>query len=286
MITRRRFMMLSACAAASPSLAAEPIEWHGTGLGADMSLKLWTDQKTATAAISGVIKIIDRVERAFSLYDPMSDLSRLNRDKIIETNKDFDQLLDHIETVHNWTDGYFDPSVQSIWGARAVLRHHWRDVQRTQHSVILAPQQSLTFNGIAQGYATDLAQELFNKLGLTRVLINLGEYSALGGPFKIGISDPLVGIFDIETLQSNAIATTSPFAMFSNKGGHIVNPKNSQKPRFSTLSVVHPSAALADGLSTALVFATDADIEKCLDRPNGPSAVIARRLTGDVVRFS
>jgi DNA-binding NarL/FixJ family response regulator len=61
---------------------------------------------------------------------------------------------------------------------------------------------------------------------------------------------------------------------------------NTNTPRCPTLSVVHQNATYADGLSTGLVFADDAEIKKCLSVKNGPACVVGRRNSGEVVRFT
>ena len=81
MINRRRFITITACALATPTWAAGPIEWRGFGLGSDLSLKLWCDPELAQRAIAEVEQIIKTVESTFNIYNPVSDLSRLNREK-------------------------------------------------------------------------------------------------------------------------------------------------------------------------------------------------------------
>ncbi len=286
MMNRRRFLTVSACTLAGPVSAGSPFEWRGYGLGSDLSIKLWTDQKTADIAFLRIQSIIQQVEAAFSIYDPLSELSRLNLQKSIIASDMFLDLAACVDEVHNLTNGYFDPSVQALWNDVDAVPKSWTSIQRIKKAFEIGPEQFLTFNGIAQGYAAELAKSELRSMGLSRVLVNLGEFASIGGPFKIGISDPDVDLIDVVSIQNAAIATSSPWAMQTKLGGHILNPVNTNRPRFTTLSVVHQSATFADGLSTGLVFADDAEIKKCLSDKNGPTCVVGRRDNGEVVKFT
>ena len=285
MINRRRFITITACALATPTWAAGPIEWRGFGLGSDLSLKLWCDPELAQRAIAEVEQIIKTVETTFSIYNPASDLSRLNREKSLHMSPLFARLLEYCDAAHSMTNGYFDPSVQSVWSGGGNATDRWSNIVRDDQKILLGPQHALTFNGIAQGFATDLAKSALSDLGLSRVLVNLGEFAGLGGPFAIGVSDPDAGLIDIETIENMTIATSSPWAMHVGNSGHIINPVTGAPPNFTTLRVIHDSAAMADGLSTGLVFATDQLLQSCIDAPMGPKSIIGRRTSGEIVRF-
>ena len=77
--------------------------------------------------------------------------------------------------MHRATGGAFDPSVQPLWqalarggdveAARALTG--WERVTIGQ-DITLAPGQALTFNGIAQGFATDVVTDLLASRGFGR----------------------------------------------------------------------------------------------------------------------
>jgi len=66
---------------------------------------------------------------------------------------------------------------------------------------------------------------------------------------------------------------------------HWIAPATGAPPNFTTLSVIHDSAAMADGLSAGLVFATDQLLQLCIDAPMGPKSIIGRRTSGEIIRF-
>jgi FAD:protein FMN transferase len=264
---RRRFLKIAAAALAwPPGQAVAETLWQGTALGAEVSLLLRGAPGAAKAAIAGTLDILRRMEAEFSLFDPASSLSRLNRAGTLAASADFRALCAASGAVHRLSKGYFDPTVQSLWQARASGRDEgaarasigWEKVSAGA-VVRLLPGQEITFNGIAQGYATDRVKAFLARCGFGPALIDIGEFAALGGPFDIGISDPDFGLLGRRHLTDSAIATSSPAAMTLASGSHILNPFGGAA-LWSTVSVEAETATLADGLSTALVFMDSASI--------------------------
>lgn len=261
---RRRFLQIAAAAIAVPGRAMAETTWQGVALGADVSVTLRGTGAGAEAAIAGAQEILRQMEAEFSLFDPESSLSRLNRDGRITPTRDFRAICEASGLAHRLTGGIFDPTVQPLWRARAAGRDEsaarqsigW-DRITFDDQIRLAEGQAITFNGIAQGYATDRVRDHLALMGFGSVLVNIGEFAALGGPFDIGIADPEFGMLGRRHLVKTAVATSSPYAMRLAGGSHILGPRG-EAPLWSTVSVEAGRATLADALSTALVF---------LDRP-------------------
>lgn len=260
-MNRRRFLCISAAMAATPAWSVTH-SWQGRALGADVSLKIKGPREVAILALQQVQRQLIEIERLFSLHDPSSALVELNRTGSL-SNPDvrFTQLMQAADVAHIATDGLFDPTIQPLWralasdgdtdAASAVIG--WDRVLFDPGHIQLDQGQALTFNGIAQGFATDLVTAQLAVLGLTDTLVNIGEYRALGGPWRLGISDPTHGRLGMRTLDGNAIATSSPAAMLLGDHAHILH--RDITPRWSTVSVEAVTATLADGLSTALCLA-------------------------------
>ena len=262
---RRRFLQIVAASLAVPGTARAELVWQGVALGADAELRLTGDRRRAEAALAGLPALLARVEAWCSLYRP-SELTRLNNEGRVIPSPGFADLVAMADDLHRLTDGLFDPTVQPLWqalatgGDVAVARAGigWGRV-RLGAEIRLDPGQALTFNGLAQGHATDLVRDHLAAHGFTSALVNIGEYAALGGPFRLGIADPVAGMLAESVLTQGALAVSSPQAMQIGGQGHILHPQG-QPPRWSTVAVEADSAALADGLSTALVFADRAQI--------------------------
>ncbi|MHA6324628.1 FAD:protein FMN transferase [Roseivivax sp. CAU 1753] len=263
---RRRFLTLAATFACAPRLAVAGT-WRGFALGADVSVQLDGPRAEVSAMLADIPVILDRVEAAFSIYRAGSEVSRLNRDGWLRPSPLFRQLTDLADTAHRLTGGGFDPTVQPLWRALAEGRDPtaaraaigWGRVRRGD-AVQLAPGQALTFNGIAQGFATDLVSDHLADRGASGALIDIGEHRALGGPFRLGLSDPAHGLLGMRTLRGGAVATSSPGALRLGHAAHILSPDGAV-PRWSTISIEAPRATMADALSTAAVFMDAAQLQ-------------------------
>ena len=266
MIGRRRFMAIAASFAATPALAQRHT-WAGRAFGANATIELHGPADAAKAVLAKVRATIADVEGLFSLYEPSSALVKLNATGKLHAPARFEKLMHLSDAAYHLTEGLFDPTVQPLWRAlaengdvsNARAQIGWGRVQLHGGFVHLEAGQALTFNGIAQGFATDLVAEILEAHGFTHTLINIGEYRALGGPWRLGVADPVHGLLAERTLNTSAIATSSPLATPIGPDGHIVHPL--QTPHWSSVSVEAESAAMADALSTGLVLA-DLDLVK------------------------
>jgi thiamine biosynthesis lipoprotein len=272
MITRRRFLAISAAALALPA-RAEPVRWRGYAMGAEVSLTLEAPEDQAKAALEKVRAILRDTEALFSLYAPSSRLSQLNATgRLDQPSAGFTELLKMCNQAHSLTTGRFDPTVQPLWQALAQGRNPdpakrligWQRVRHSKTQVTLAPGQALTFNGIAQGYATDLVSAALKRAGLTRVLVNIGEYHGTGRDWQIGVADPSHGRPD----QT-----------------HILDPLG-QAPKWSTVSVEADTAAMADALSTAFCHASPDEITATLRATPGHPKALCVAPSGTLHRFS
>ncbi|WP_147113902.1 FAD:protein FMN transferase [Tateyamaria sp. syn59] len=260
MMDRRRFLAVAACFAATPALAQRH-GWAGRAFGAKVSIELHGPADVAGPALQEARALIAEIEGLFSLYDPASELAKLNAKGARKVPARFTDLMRIADAAHQVTGGLFDPTVQPLWRAlvdggdveAAQAGIGWDQVTRQGSYVTIAPGQALTFNGIAQGFATDLVSDMLRARGFERTLVNVGEHRGTGGPWRLGLSDPSHGMLAMRTIENRAVATSSPMATPVGPNGHIVH--SVQLPRWSTVSVEADTAAMADALSTGLVLA-------------------------------
>ncbi len=270
MLTRRRFIAISALLA--PSLAlAQGRDLHietGIALGATVTLRLQHPDAPRLAALA--MAELRRLEHIFSLYKPTSALCRLNRDGRLDLPPF--ELLDCLTlagSVHNASGGRFDPTVQPLWQAEALARERgtlladsdraailhqigWQGLAFAPEAVTLRPGMALTLNGIAQGFIADRVAALLARHGLARALVDTGEMLALPEgtwPVRLATGEEVA-------LSGRALATSAPLGMtFSGDGAssHILDPKTGRPtiPSWHAITISASSAALADALSTA-----------------------------------
>lgn len=261
MMKRRRFLALSAAFACAPTLSRADT-WSGRALGADVSVTLHGPREMTQKALADVPRLLVNFEQTFSLFQPTSSLSKLNMmGRLRNPNALMRALMRRADQAHALTAGLFDPTVQPVWDAlargrdvtRAKEAIGWHRVRSSDDMIELQTGQALTFNGIAQGFATDVMRLLLARHGATHALVNIGEQAAMGGPFTLGLEDPDHGHLGTRELRDMAIATSSPAAMTLGDRAHILGPRG-ENPIWSTVSIEAQSATLADALSTAAVF--------------------------------
>jgi thiamine biosynthesis lipoprotein len=286
---RRRFLQILAASALPLSIGrdAAAATWAGLAFGADCSVTL--SGPGAEAYLAALPQRLAEIERHFSLYDPHSALSRLNATGVLsDPAPEMRAILSFCDRLHRATGGRFDPTVQPLW--RALAEGHDPAAARAAigwgrvtlgDTIRLGAGQTLTLNGVAQGFAADLVRADLAAAGFTHALVNLGEFAALGGPWHLAVADPQWGEVAIRSLNGTAIATSSPAATLVGGQSHIIDPHGGQ-PLWSTVSVQADSAALADGLSTALCLATEAEARTIRAGLPGIGAITLIARNGDL----
>lgn len=282
LMTRRRLIAISAAFAVLPAIAradgGTARLWTGQALGARASIRL--DHPDGEAVAARVMAEIGRLEDILSLYRPESALSRLNREGHLAAPPfELLECLSLAGAVHQASGGRFDPTVQPLWALWAeaaakgrrpdakslegVLRKTgWGRVELDAAAITLRPGTALTLNGIGQGYVADRVAALLETEGLTDILIDTGEFRALGGQPQGGEWPLRLETGERVALRQRALATSAPLGTTFDQGGrdgHILDPETGMPARsqWRSVSISAPSAAIADALATAACLMPD-----------------------------
>ena len=290
-LDRRRFLTIIAgtlgwplAQAAGPSAPAMTT-WRGVLMGAEVSILLGgADQPRTAAAVQDCAAAAQRLEGLFSLQRPDSTIAHLNAHGVVaDPPADFRALITTAQSLSALTDGAFDATVQPLWrlysahfarvgngagpslaavaAARACVDFRRLSIDDTGIGFTQGGM-ALTLNGIAQGYITDQIAALLRARGFSQVLINMGEHYALGShpsgrPWQLAIRDPQQPLSVLKTLplRDAALATSGGDGLRFDTAGHfhhLFDPTTgASTTRYLSVSVSHPRATLADGLSTA-----------------------------------
>ena len=295
-LTRRRFISIAAAAGltSTTAQASSVARWRGAALGARAEIFLTgLTEQDARPIFASIETELERLERIFSLYQPESAIVRLNRDGYLaEPPAELLQLCSLVSVLHRNSKGAFDPTVQPLWNylASVVVTGGTPDPNRIGEALDLVdwtklevnssrisfarPGMAITLNGVAQGYITDRIAAKLRSVGLTDVLVDVGEIvasgkAADGKPWQVGIAphDDTDVVARI-TLSDRALATSAPLGTVldpAGKLGHIINPKAGLvSSKLRQVSVSATSASVADGLSTAICAAGPACAEEVL----------------------
>jgi thiamine biosynthesis lipoprotein len=242
----------------------------------------------------------DRVVELCNLYDPASELSRLNAqaaEKPVTCSPELWRLLLEARKAYLFSDGLFDITAKplmDLWGfyrkrgdtapseaeiAAAMSKVGldkviFNNVDRTVKFTV--PGMSLDLGGIAKGYAVDRAFDAVEKLGIRSGVIDLGgNLRLLPKPppgqtaYRVGIRNPQKNgelLNDVLELCNVSLSTSGDYERFVTLGGvrygHIMNPQTGRPTQDpGSVTVVAPSAMLADWLSTS-VFLGGRDLAK------------------------
>lgn len=256
---------------------AGPLQMHAAAdlaFGTVVSIKvLHHDARQAELAMADALAQVRMVDGLMSIYRTGSEVHTLNRDGgLNRPNPHLLAVLNEAGRLSRLTNGAFDITVQPLWAlARQGMNRMpalpligWRRMSVNAVGVTLQPGMAITLNGIAQGYAVDLARAALQARGIRHALIDTGEFGALGRgkegqPWTLGIRDPrredaYAGVLQMD---SRAIATSGDYATaftsdFSEH--HIFDPATGASPvELAAVTVAAPSGVLADGLSTAFM---------------------------------
>lgn len=277
---------------------------RGQALGTRVLITAYhADPGAANRGIEAALAAIERVENLMSLFRPESQLSRLNRTGCIERpDPDLVRVLRYAAELSERTGGAFDVTVQPLWFcyqkaaghgrlpteaeiASALASVDWRDLQVTDDALRLArPGMAVTLNGIAQGFAADVAAAALRAHGIEHALIDSGEFGVVGakpaqGDWQIGIKHPREEreLLGLSAVRGRCLATSGDYeTVFSpdRRYNHIFDPHTGRSPgELASVSVLAPTAMEADGLSTALFLVGCEQGERLLDEFPGADAL-------------
>jgi thiamine biosynthesis lipoprotein len=316
LITRRRFITLTAAAVGLPialhyaGTSTQLARWEGTALGAPASIQLYhRDAPRAQRAINAALIELQRLENIFSLYQPNSALSTLNRQGfLLEAPHDLWVMTQRALSLAQISDGVYDPTVQPLWQlyfnhfsathpnpegpseqARkaALALVNWRDVELNMNNKRIAlarPAMGLTLNAGAQGYITDRIAELLRAYGFDRMLVDMGEPRALstkpdGSAWRIAIANPANTQQAITTLDvvDECVATSGGYGTLFDDAGrftHLFNTRNGlTAPALLGVSVIADTGIAADGLSATMLLIPENQRQAVLTAGGGKRAI-------------
>lgn len=214
--------------------------------------------ETLDEALEGALEELVDVDRRMSLYQPETELSRMNREaftKPFRVSAATYAVLSQAIEVARGSDGAFDPTVGAlshVWRfddesmdarvpsreviQRARSRVGYRFVQLNDEERrvrFLRKGVRLTLDGVAKGYACEQALSVLLASGIRRAVVDVGESSICfaGDARTFAIRDPLdprraIGSFEWE---EGSIASSAGYERQFEIGGrrysHLIDPR-------------------------------------------------------------
>ncbi|TAN56008.1 MAG: FAD:protein FMN transferase, partial [Rhodospirillales bacterium] len=148
----------------------------------------------------------------------------------------------------------------------------------------MRPGMGLTLNSGAQGYITDRVADVLKGHGFSQMLVDMGEPRALsakpdGSAWRIGIANPAnpsQALTEIEVVDK-CVSTSGGYGTLFDDAGkftHLIDPRTgATAPALLGVSVVASKAAVADGLSAAMLLSDPAKRQSLLRAAGGEMAL-------------
>jgi len=252
-------------------------------MGTHVNLTLISSQQgSGNQAAEACLAKMAGLEQVLSRHMPSSQVSILNHSGfLVNPHTALKELINQSRELSDLSSGAFDITVkplqdlyQNTGGAPAPKQV--QDVLQlvNYHNLILDENKvrlaktgmAITLDGIAKGYIVDKGVRLLQLAGFKNVLVEAGGDLTASGekahntPWRIGLQDPRGELGQILTrvkLKNRSLATSGDYLQSYTPdfcSHHIIDPRNGySSPDFASVSVLANSAALADGLATAVM---------------------------------
>lgn len=259
-------------------------------MGTRASMVFYGERTGVDRALGAVRDTFLEIEKIGSLYDPGSELAKLNAMAAIEPftcSPILWEIIAAARQAHEFSDGAFDISAKplmDLWGfyrrrgdqpptareiaAAVELVGLEKVVFDDDRKSVFFPKagMALDLGGIAKGYAVDRAAAEAQAFGVRQGIIDLGgNIRVLPQPppgrenYRIGVRNPgrTEEVLEVELpMLNNSVATSGSYERFVILGGrkysHILDPDSGMPvPGDHGATVVTPLALDADTLSTA-----------------------------------
>ena len=231
-------------------------------------------------ALDRAFRWFHEVESRCTRFDPESELRQLTARAgvAVQASAILYEALRFALMAAEESGGAFDPTV-----AHSADGASYRDVMLDPEERIIVLRRPLTLDlgAVAKGLAVDkAARELAE---LRDFAIDAGGDLYLGGsnehgkPWRVGIRHPrnnseLIGSLEV---SNQAVCTSGDYE----RPGHILDPRTGASPESAAcVTVIAPSAMLADALATAAFVLGPADGVALLERQCVDGLIVTARL--------
>ena len=245
------------------------------------------DRETIESTIKQTVALVDQ---RMSNWKDDSELSLLNRHDTTPypVSGELLGILDKAMEIHQLTGGAFDITVGPLVNAygfgpgdpphvpeeaelgELLARIGLNKLSLNKRAGTATKKNAdlyFDLSGIAKGFAVDQVAGALEELGYTAYMIEIGGEirtrgrNSSGEIWRIGVEQPDPTLREagrIIPLLNTAMATSGEYRNFYEKDGvrysHTIDPRNGKPIRhnLASVSVLHPSCAMADGIATGL----------------------------------
>ncbi len=254
----------------------------------------------------GIDSVFNAFSLSLNPFEAKSLISAINRNETNKVDKDFIKVWQMVERIAKASDGRYDPTASPLinaWGfgfeqEQANLSQKeidsllsfvgYEKVHLQGDSLIKDDERTIfDLSSISKGYCSDLLGLFLEQEGSQNYLVEIGGEIAFKGKnergeaWQIGINKPIEDstgkVNEIALILSldrpkGGLATSGNYRNFKLKNGkkiaHTLNSKTGYPTQTDVLSatILAPSCMQADGLATACMTLSSAEVPKMLKR--------------------
>lgn len=226
------------------------------------------------------------INNSLSTYIKDSDISKLNRNEVVDVDNHFVRVFNTSKIIYEQTDGAFDPTIGAVVNAwdfgpegkianldslkidSLMVSVGFDKVLKTGSRINKPNGTFLDFNAIAKGYALDVIAEFLDTEGVKDYLIDIGGELRTKGQnverqavWRVGVEQPRFdggqSVIKAISLNDEAMATSGTYRKFKidddgNRYAHIIDTKTGYPSKTNVLSV----SVIAEDCMTADAYAT------------------------------
>lgn len=247
----------------------------------DTSMTITAYGKNAKKAVGAVKDEILALDNMFRRKSGASDIFKINTDGSADVSEDTAELILRSAKISEETDGAFDITVAPVvdlWGfydskfrvpeeseiQNALKSVGYKNISVNGNSVSVKNSAKLDLGGIAKGYASDRAADIFKGLGVSGIASLGGNIYAMGKRqdgenWNVAIQNPdNDGYIGTVSVSDTAVITSGSYQRYFERDGkiyhHIIDPKTGSPADsgLKSVTIVTDNGTLGDALSTAL----------------------------------
>lgn len=273
-------LLISGCSRDDPLITLS-----GHTMGTMWSLRAYHEAKSTHQ--NDIQQQLDAWEAILSHWKPDSNVSRFNASTStdwIAVPAELIEVVELAQQIGHDTDYALDITIASLidlWGFGATGK---RDSSPTETEIIASkakcgwqqlqvrhdppalrkniPELRINVSAVAEGWALDKIAQQLESHDITHFLLEIGGEVLARGEWRVGIQTPAAPPGEAAQtllLRNESIATSGVYRQNFFAGdkqrSHILNPQTGRpiEHNLASVSVIHPSAAQADGFATALL---------------------------------
>lgn len=264
---------------------------------------------------AGIRRELDKVNASMSTYKKDSELNLFNAaplEEWVDLSPELFEVLSLSQAIAQSSQGAFDVTVGALvnlWSFGPEARPETipepellkQRLEQTgyQYLQLNAERQQarrmkdsyVDLSGIAKGYAVDQVARWLKSQGVDNFLLNIGGDLIVAGerqkdqPWRIGIETPddsFQVAHHILPVTDVSVATSGDYRNYyvvdGRRMSHTINPKTGQpvEHHLASVTVLHPSNAIADGWATALMVMGTEQAEALANREGLEVLLISR----------